>query len=360
MKKKHPSKRNAIPNNVIKLLNFSNLLFSVWLSFVVLILLWTTGCKKNNDTPITNSTPSRIIKDTLILSTSINSNVILAVESDTVVHLIIKDNIISAQNTNSHIIGLGSDPYVHDHMLDGALISGNKIKWTGTSLTDDDGAIIMRNFINVSAIYNNIINCPYGITTKCDGLVYSSGGFAYNIFGPSFKVGAGSKGAVGLKFYNNTFYNNRNVGEGVIGSIYISSNFDEPTNSAAKNCEIYNNVFYTKYQVANIYCDTASLSGLKCDNNLYWCESGEPVFRIAGNTITFSQWQARGFDTHSIVINPKFVDFDSLIPSSPLKYGKDLGTTWKQGLRTTTIWGHVDPSLKTQSTPWQVGAYVLE
>ena len=175
---------------------------------------------------------------------------------------------------------------------------------------------------------------------------------------PSFKAGIIAKGMSGVKIYNNTFYNKRNVGEGVVGSIYINSNFDVPSNPASTNCQIYNNIFYTKHQVSNIFCDSASLVGLQCDYNVYYCEDGEPVFKIAGNMITLTQWKAMGYDKHSVVVNPNFNDFTSLIPSAVLNYGTNLGSTWQYGLDITTQWNGSDPIVRSQGSNWQVGAYI--
>jgi hypothetical protein len=273
--------------------------------------------------------------------------------------LIFKNNSISAQNSNSQIVMFGSQASgSNDHKLDSLTIVGNKIVWTGNDLADNNDGMVVAYSVNANIKYNYIQNCPYGISTKSNGFTYTSGGIGYNIFESSFKVGAAAKGMNGVKFYNNTFYNTRNVNEGVIGSVYIVSNFDDPSNLPSTNCQVYNNVFYTKHQVANIYCDMASLTGLQCDYNLYWCEDGEPVFKIAGKQITFSQWQAMGYDTHSVVINPNFVDFTSLVPSAPLNVGKDLGLTWQNGLAINNLWNQQDPFTNPQGAAWQVGAYV--
>ncbi|MCX5906642.1 MAG: right-handed parallel beta-helix repeat-containing protein [Deltaproteobacteria bacterium] len=53
------------------------------------------------------------------------------------------------------------------------------------------------------------------------------------------------------------------------------------------------------------------------DYNLYWCESGE--VRMMG--YSFSEWQAKGMDQHSLTVDPKFVNATArnfeLTPNSP-------------------------------------------
>jgi hypothetical protein len=310
---------------------------------------------------IANQIPSDIliIQDTVIVSTSTNSNDILALHPASFIQAYFRNNRITGQNSNSHLVLIGSeDPGPTDNTLDGIVITGNKIVWTGTDLFDSDEGILIGYNKNATIEYNFMQNCPYGTPVKSGGLSYTSGGVAYNVYGPSYKVGTGAKGTNGVKFYNNTFYNNRDTAQGVIASIYINSNNDLTPAPASTNCEIYNNIFYTKHQIPNIYCDNASLVGLKCDYNVYYCEAGEPMFTIKGLPTPYTKWKAMGFDQHSVVINPNFTDFQSLIPSAALIYGKDLGTTWQMGLDPLTQWNGSDPILKPQGTTWQVGAYI--
>ena len=41
---------------------------------------------------------------------------------------------------------------------------------------------------------------------------------------------------------------------------------------------------------------------------------------------TFEQWQALGYDLHSVVINPEFINFTDFVPPMRLDYGKNLGS----------------------------------
>jgi len=174
-----------------------------------------------------------------------------------------KNNRFTVRNSDDHIILFGSEESSSsDHKLDGIPITGNKIVWTGTDLTDDDHGLLTGYSINAIIKYNFIQDCPYGTPTKSSGFNYTCGGVAYNVYASSFKVGTGAKGLSGVRFYNNSFYNTRNTGQGVVGSIYINSNNDQGTpGPVSTNCQIYNNVFYTKHQVSNIYCDQGLARG---------------------------------------------------------------------------------------------------
>ena len=306
--------------------------------------------------------PVIIIKDTIINYDKALDADILHYQPKTYELMVFKNNIINANNKNHHIVLFGNEvSSASNRMLDGLIITGNKIVWKGTNILDSNEGILVGYSINALIKYNYIQNSPYGTPLKSSGYTNDSGGIAYNVYCGSFKVGAGAKGINGSKFYNNTFYNNCISGEGVIGSIYINSNNDvsaSESSLSSKNCRIYNNIFYTRHQVPNIYCDGPSLQGLQCDYNVYYCEDGEPVFRIAGETISFTKWQGMGYDKHSKIINPQFKDTQTLIPTIPLPYGINLGIGWKMGLAPTAQWGGGDPILKSQEAIWYVGAYI--
>jgi hypothetical protein len=83
------------------------------------------------------------------------------------------------------------------------------------------------------------------------------------------------------------------------------------------------------------------------------------VFDVSGSLLTFSAWQAMGYDKHSVVVNPDFTNTNTLVPVSRLDYGTDLGEAWKTGLSTVAVWGTSRPSTATQNGNWQVGARIF-
>jgi hypothetical protein len=60
------------------------------------------------------------------------------------------------------------------------------------------------------------------------------------------------------------------------------------------------------------------------------------------------------------VINPGFKDLVNFIPAVRLDYGKDLGSTWAEGLSINARWGTTDPERTRQNGHWQVGARIHE
>jgi len=104
-----------------------------------------------------------------------------------------------------------------------------------------------------------------------------------------------------------------------------------PKGQTHENIKISNNIFYytkTDVDLFNIR-GNRSLPELS-DNNLFWNPSGciwmNPVMWGIKDVAYFKEWQALGFDKHSLVKDPLFVDLDndnySIKPNSPaLKVG---------------------------------------
>src|SRR5690606_9555463 len=148
----------------------------------------------------------------------------------------------------------------------------------------------------------------------------------------------------------NTLYTNRTTSETWRGLVYIYTNIDVSPNSVCHGTKIYNNIFYTKHQTYNIQiADAERAAGMESDYNIFYCESGTPLFFYCGETKTFAQWQALGYDTHSKVINPNFKDLVNFVPAVRLDYGKNLGSIWAEGLSVNARWGTTNPETVLQN-----------
>ena len=115
------------------------------------------------------------------------------------------------------------------------------------------------------------------------------------------------KGINGIKYYNNIFYSTKAIADNPSGTGIIDVNQTSDTTQITAGVKIYNNIFYTVNQIPNIrLIDNNSLVGFESDYNIFYCEAGTPIFTYLGTQKTFAQWQALGYDTHSIIANPKF------------------------------------------------------
>lgn len=285
--------------------------------------------------------------------------------------LTFRNNYMSSNNENGYMLEAGDElPTVTNNRLDDSVIEHNYFKWNGTLNSSIITHGIFTGFqLGVKVRYNYCDNVPMAIIRKSNGMVDTSGGVvAYNVV-RNPKPGIVVKGMNNVQIYNNTFYSNLSSSVGVRPFVEIYENTDITPTGSATNTKVKNNIFYAVdsgirfVSLAN-NCD----SGFECDYNIYWCENStnnEPTFTYHGSRYTWTQWRALGFDTHSRILNPKFVDTTTLIPAFRLDYGINLGlgTLMSHGLDFETEWTTAttvgNPKTCIQDSNWQVGAYVL-
>lgn len=276
---------------------------------------------------------------------------------------IYRNNSITSINSEGYLLQAGDEVQnSRNNNLDGMVITGNKFTWNGTDASSITHALFTGYNINSSVKYNYLEKTPHGILFKSgspDGfnMTYTSGGAAYNIV-KNAKLSLRIKGMNGVRVYNNTFYNDA-FADLSSTIITIDANNDSPVPSPSLGARIYNNVFYTKYQIPNVRIESWCLTDFESDNNVFWCEGGTPVFEISGVLKTFAEWQALGYDTHSVVVDPDFINTTAFIPASRLDYGTDLGTEFQTGLSEKAIWSSSDPATASQDGTWQAGARIL-
>lgn len=315
----------------------------------------------------------------LLAGTMINAQKVLTIEGETYINttdieswlgvniprgvpakLIFKNNSITSANNLGYLLLAGDEgKNENNNNLDGAVITGNMFKWIGTDMKVITHGLFTGHNINVVAKYNYLDNVPMGIIRKsATNMSNTGGGVAYNIVKGGV-VGIVVKGMSNVNIFNNTLYNDRTPEQTWRPLIHIYTNTDRTNYSVAHGTKIYNNIFYTKYQTLAItITDEESLKGLECDYNVYWCENGSPRFNVNGVVKTFKEWQAMGYDKHSVVLNPGFKDLKNFVPAKRLDFGKDLGPEWQEGLSVNARWGKTDPETKKQDKKWQAGAVI--
>jgi Right handed beta helix region/Bacterial Ig-like domain (group 2) len=279
------------------------------------------------------------------------------------------NNSMTAVNTTGHILNAGDEDVLSTNFnLNGEVITGNKLVWNGTDLA---GTIVHGIFTgyNINALikYNYLNKVPMAIIRKSDGSTNTSGGVAYNVVSRTGACAVAVKGMNGVLVYNNTFYSDEvnytsDVAPGTWrGLVEVYENTNMPDNAPSTGCKIKNNIFYTVHQIYNIAIyEAADVAGFESDYNIFYCEAGTPIFNYLGSQYTFAQWQALGYDAHSVVVNPNFVNTTTLVPTARLDYGTNLGATWQTGLATSATWAVGSaPATAVQNGNWQVGAYVF-
>jgi len=283
--------------------------------------------------------------------------------------LTFRNNSITSVNTDGYMLNCGDDDYysLMAHNLDNSVISGNKFDWNGTPGATLCHGIIAGYSINYNIKYNYIDGPFYPIVHEGgydDGtpMENTDGGIHYNIIknGSTLVV----DGFKNVNVYNNTFYYDITTSY-ESGMIRVGSSNGTTIPAPSENVKIKNNIFYTTTdRYAIVIDDVAAVLGFECDYNIYYwanAEDNEPFFAIGENEYTWDQWRALGYDTHSVIINPDFISTTTLVPSSPLFYGIDLGNDFEYGLSTSAIWT-VDeyPDTLTQGIYWQCGARLYD
>ena len=279
-----------------------------------------------------------------------------------------RNNSITSVNSSVYMLQAGDEDILStNNNLAGEVITGNKLIWNGNNIASVITHGIFTGYNKNAVIkYNYLNKVPMGIIRKSNGMTNTSGGVAYNIVNKTSAVGIVVKGMNNVNIYNNTFYSNEAAytGENAPGTwrgivdVYENDGLSPAVPSTGT--KIKNNIFYTKNQIPNIFIyQSTCLPGFESDYNLFYCESGTPVFNYLGSRKTFAEWQALGYDVHSVVVNPNFIDFTDFVPSARLDYGTDLGAVWQTGLSTTATWTPgSSPATSNQNGKWQVGACI--
>lgn len=275
--------------------------------------------------------------------------------------LTFRNNLLSFVNASGYMLQAGDEtPGTNNNNLDGEIITGNRFIWNGTDEDSWTHSVFTGYNIDVILKYNYLYRTPNGIQRKSNGMTDNTGVIAYNIINNP-RVGIVVKGINGIKIFNNTFYSDLTPSQTYRALIDIHTNTDGGLNAISTGTKIFNNIFYTRNRVLNIWVyEESCLEGFESDYNIFWCETGEPVFRIGDKFKSFSQWQAMGYDEHSVLINPNFKNFTDFVPAERLDYGTNLGENLLDGLGIDAVWSNVSPRTAVQNDKWQVGARIYE
>lgn len=293
-----------------------------------------------------------------VLSTSNGYNVFPRSSS----HVVdIRNNKFYKSETTGYILLAGDDSYnvANAHNLDDAVIKGNYIEYGGAWASGTVHGIMAGYNVNYDIAYNYFDGIRYSIVHEGgydDGtpMAHISGGIHGNIIRNctyTYLWGYDS-----IRFYNNTVYSSKTDS----WPIQIGKSNGTAIPAYAKSVQIVNNIFYFTEATEVLSVATDCDTGLVVDYNVYYCENGidnKPSFRYKGVGKTFTEWQALGYDEHSVIADPNFVDTINFVPTSRLDYGTNLGTEYDYVLATTSDWvvGTAPDTIQHNGT-WQSGA----
>jgi hypothetical protein len=253
-----------------------------------------------------------------------------------------------------------------DNMMEGSIVSKNTIN-NLTASSSSHGIAVFKTK-NVTVSYNKEINSGIGIVYKS----WSATSSGSKCFG-NILVNTGGillKGYSGLTIAGNTVINTIAVDSGNSCVQLIDNPTPNPDEASIDNV-IKNNIF--------IYTDSSTDFCLVVDNgtntifdyNIYYSILAKP-FKKAGTAYTFAEWQALGYDAHSIFLtlaqfNALFNDFANgdyslKAGSAAIGTGEALDAAYDDGLDASTNWGSVTTLpvvvTKQQGAAWDIGAYI--
>lgn len=254
----------------------------------------------------------------------------------------------------------------------GNVITGNHIHDIG-QVYKHNGAVCLQNGASGNLVSTNMIHdvTRYGITMKLAGHdnvveynriqntsleTYDTGAIEvtqgdsedlsgskirYNIVGDTIGYSTGEKLPVfkswsiyldsfagGYEVSNNICYRNNNggimfqggKGNHVHNNVFVDARVGQGhmanCENNQRNCQLDRNVICWSNPASGLWA-TGRLDAevITADNNLYWCSAPD------WNDELLTEWQAKGFDTHSVLADPQFVnpakDDYSLKPTSP-------------------------------------------
>jgi len=273
---------------------------------------------------------------------------------------IIRNNtLISSENRGGYVIGSDSSNSA-DGKVTLSLFEMNKLISNGSP-----HGCLMGYQHNPVARYNKIVVAGgYGFVMegKYGQAEWDSGGIYGNIVKSDFRLVVTNMD--GLKIYNNTM---------ISSSVEPIATYASQSHTVTPiNCKIKNNIIISLSSEANCRVIAFESATNEVDYNIYYSPNTPLKFKIGATYYTFGEWQALGFDTHSIVLteeqfNGLFTDFvngDYSLKNDSLAIGSGvaLDAAYDDGLDTSTEWG-ADTDLpiivtKQQGANWDVGAYV--
>jgi len=210
------------------------------------------------------------------------------------------------------------------------IIEYNHVHNVGRGVLSDLGGIYTLGIAPGTIIRNNIFHDIYS---------YSYGGWGLYT----------DEGSSGICMENNLVYNTKTGGfhqhygkENIIRNNILAFSREGQIQRSRDEKHISftfeRNIVY--FDNANLLSGTWKNGNYRSDYNVYWDISGADI-KFAG--MGFDEWRAKGFDKHSIIADPLFVDADNrdfrLKPDSPaVKLGFQPIDTSKVGLYGDSQW----------------------
>lgn len=293
-----------------------------------------------------------------------------------------RNNRVTSIYPEGPVVNPGDNDYSTSYStnLNNAEITGNMIRWRASSETGSHHAIMAGYNEGYNIGYNYFDSTQYGVTHEGGYPNHTSmndvnGKIYYNIF-KNINYSVVNKGYDGTRIIGNTFYTNKNEFSVFIGVKESDTGGITAPYPNSANVKIFNNIFYndgtTLFAAISVGTNTDDTPaemdtvGFECDYNIYYYENrpgNEPYFSFNGVGKTWAEWRALGYDEHSVILDPEFIDLIDFVPGSKaiIARGVNLGSEFQYALSTNADWvPGVAPEKELQGAVWQVGAKIYE
>ncbi|NCO36554.1 MAG: hypothetical protein GW893_22175 [Armatimonadetes bacterium] len=195
------------------------------------------------------------------------------------------------------------------------VIEYNRVRNTNLETYDTGGIEVTQHDKELrsgSTIRYNIVGDSVGYSSQGEKPVFLSWGIYLDSFAGGYDVNhnvvyRNNNGGIMLQGGKDNKVTNNIFVDGAVGQGHIS-NFSQ--NSTGQLME--RNIFAWSNAAAILFATgTPTQAVIRVDNNVYWCGEGVAPRVGWGAKDTFADWQTLGFDTHSVVADPLFVDAEN-------------------------------------------------
>jgi len=249
-------------------------------------------------------------------------------------HTVVSNNTFINKSLANYSLLIGNETTnAYDNLCDSSIVQYNTFynaryyNDTITALNITTHAVLNGFNDGLNFRGNKIYGARYGLVNKGSG-VDSLALIDYNLFVNCYQP-IRMKGKSYCKIYNNTIYNNNlDAGSGMAGEIRLTENTGS---DGAKYTRLKNNIVFNATGTANysyVIADTASVTGLDIDYNLYYSQVTSNWIIGATTYSTFGDYQTAGYDTTGVNSDPMFVtstDYSLQAGSPAINGGIDVG-----------------------------------
>jgi hypothetical protein len=229
-----------------------------------------------------------------------------------------------------------NQPIERENQEQGLIIEYNEIYDVMQKINDGGGLFVRDSNI---IIRNNVIHDVFSFSNRCPGWGIYLGCETRDTVVENNLVYRAREGV-------HVWYADRNIT--MENNIFIDGelsqiNYQNPQNLRHENVKLLRNIIcYSKADSLLFRISGERSNPVESDYNVFFCPEGDivkaPIIQGLPGVSTFEEWQKRGFDKHSLVADPLFVDAAnddySLKPDSPaFKLGFKPIDISKVGLR---------------------------